>query len=728
MDVMGANNRGFDWYLRRLLAMSPQELSQRVIRDARHRLDDYEWSLAKPLWRRAWQPEPQSLQDRRLLAAPAGFLTPDRAAGLRVHEPPAVEAILAAAEDALAGRFRFFGYPEVTLERPIDFALDPLTGRRWPPQHGKRLDYRGAEFGDPKWIWELNRCQHLPLLAAAWLLVGDDRFAVCARDDLLGWVRAHPPGRGIAWSNGFEAGLRAISFSLCFDALRGFPNLSAADSQVILRSLWQHARWIRRDPATHSSANNHRVGELAGLATIALLAPDLSDAESWLRDALTGLCVEADRQVLQDGTGAEQAFAYHVFVLDLLLLVVAVLDAREIAVPRPFLDALNRAGDALAQQVGDDEPALTYGDADDARAHRLDGGDLRDVRGTASALAARLGHAGTRRLAGAVDATAWWLFGSDGAERLAGLEPAPRAGSSFLPDSGLALLRRGRLRVTVDIGPLGYLSIAAHGHADALQVTITDRDQELVVDPGVGSYFGNAEWRRAFRGTEFHPTVTVDHRDQSEPRGPFLWGRHARARLLHLDVESGIVAGEHDGYLRLSDPVRHRRVVAVLSEGVVLVYDRLEARGAHRYAQVWPFHPSLDVTQASRRSFHATHRGDMRLVIDLVASAPAHARLARGQERPLAGWWSPRLEMAVPAWTCRWEAEATGPVSFGALIRSPAAGAGWEAKTRLELVAEGVRAIVEEEKIARETVLTLSGDGRPDVVTRSVPVRATVNP
>jgi hypothetical protein len=134
MDVMGANNRGFDWYLRRLLAMSPQELSQRVIRDARHRLDDYEWSLAKPLWRRAWQPEPQSLQDRRLLAAPAGFLTPDRAAGLRVHEPPAVEAILAAAEDALAGRFRFFGYPEVTLERPIDFALDPLTGRRfWPP-------------------------------------------------------------------------------------------------------------------------------------------------------------------------------------------------------------------------------------------------------------------------------------------------------------------------------------------------------------------------------------------------------------------------------------------------------------------------------------------------------------------------------------------------------------------------------------------------------------------
>ena len=79
-----------------------------------------------------------------------------------------------------------------------------------------------------------------------------------------------------------------------------------------------------------------------------------------------------------------------------------------------------------------------------------------------------------------------------------------------LRDAGLVVLRRGGTRVTIDAGPLGYGALAAHGHADALQVTIADGDGELVVDPGVGSYYRQPPLREAFRGTGFHPTVLVD--------------------------------------------------------------------------------------------------------------------------------------------------------------------------------------------------------------------------
>ena len=97
-------------------------------------------------------------------------------------------------------------------------------------------------------------------------------------------------------------------------------------AQRLLTVLWQHTRWIERDPSTHSSANNHRIGELVGLLVVSLLVPEVPDSESRRRRALVELEYELGRQILPDGTGAEQAFYYHLYVLDLTLLAVAALD------------------------------------------------------------------------------------------------------------------------------------------------------------------------------------------------------------------------------------------------------------------------------------------------------------------------------------------------------------------------------------------------------------------
>ena len=51
----------------------------------------------------------------------------------------------------------------------------------------------------------------------------------------------------------------------------------------------------------------------------------------------------------------------------------------------------------------------------------------------------------------------------------------------------------------MDIGALGYLSIAAHGHADALAVTLNKDGEEIISDPGTGSYHGHPDWRAVMR-------------------------------------------------------------------------------------------------------------------------------------------------------------------------------------------------------------------------------------
>ena len=659
------------WRARRLRAMSIAELAIRLQRGIRHGVDDLAWRYARPAWRRAWN---QRRELGAIATSPVGPWTKAHAAAATESHGEAVGRVVVAATDLTAGRVQLLGYPAVQLNVPFSYSADPFSGLEWPSVHAKRLDFRRRELGDPKWIWELNRCQFLPVLAQAWLVTGDDRFAERATEEMLNWIRQNPPGRGIAWSNGFEAGIRGISLAAAFDALRPFEGMSVTQRHAVLQSLRQHGRWIERDPSTHSSANNHRIGELAGLAAIGVLMLELPAAERWIRNGVDGLGIELGRQIRRDGTGAEQAFSYHLFVVDLALLVIALLDAAGHEVPTSLLDPVRRAGHALWAQLDTREPPLSYGDSDDGRAICLDAEPMRSARDVAAGIAARLGDPHARRVASRLDLTAWWLFGADGAERFASTEAASPPGSVLLPDSGLAVLRQGGTRTTVDVGPLGYLSIAAHGHADALQVTVADRGEELVVDPGTGSYFANRKWREAFRGTGFHATVCVDERDQSESGGPFLWTSHARTRVSLIDLGRGLVVAEHDGYERLDDPVRHRRAVFALGDGLVAVHDRLQARSRHWYAQSWPLHPSLDIrsVQSSGRTARADveRAGEARLVVAFASSANGVLDVFSGSEQPFAGWWSSRLESAIPSLLCRWTSEVDGPFEIATVLVS----------------------------------------------------------
>jgi Heparinase II/III-like protein len=398
-----------------------------------------------------------------------------------------------------------------------------------------------------------------------------------------------------------------------------------------------------------------------------------------------------------------------VFVVDLALLVIALLESAGHEVPTSLLDPVRRAGHALWAQVDYNEPPLTYGDSDDGRAIRLDAEPVRNPRDVAAGIAARLGDSCARRVASRLDLATWWLVGANGAERFASTGDAPSPGNVLLTDSGLAVLRQGETRTTVDVGALGYLRIAAHGHSDALHVTVVDRGEELVVDPGTGSYFGKPEWRAAFRGTGFHATVCVDERDQSEPGGPFLWSSHARTRVALIELERGVVVAEHDGYERLDDPVRHRRAVIALGDGLVAVYDRLEAQSRHSYAQSWPLNPSLHVqcvqsSQTTARA-EAARAGEACLVLAFAASAGGVLEAFRGSEHPFAGWWSNRLESVIPSPLCRWVSEVDGPFEIATVLASVRDGNWPQVRTSLEGTGESRSLEVDIDGVSRRVAL-----------------------
>ncbi|MBT0566279.1 alginate lyase family protein [Williamsia sp. CHRR-6] len=639
------------WYARRLRTMSPAEIGWRVTSQIATRVRAHR--AVPGLHAHAVA---ASLADFRAARHRPVFLDRGRAHEIAAAHPQLVEYVLAAADDACELRFQYFGYPGVQLNRPIDWNHDPVSGVHWPVAPAAGIDHRTAD-GDPKWIWELNRLQHLPLLAQAWLFTGDEKYTRALFDQLDSWMTANPPGVGIAWRGAFEAGVRAVSVAIAVAGVRDSELLTAERYAAIVELLAESATRCERERSRFSSANNHLIGELVGLATVATLFPDLPDAPHWERVARAELVGQADRQIHPDGVGAEQAVGYQIFTAELFAVAIALWGDRDGVAPPELTDAVLRGAQFLAQ-VGDPQPR--FGDDDEGFALRLGAEPLRSV-------AEHLDLVAGLRGAPADDPTvvsaarAWFA-----ATRLAPLSlrrPSSaqvHGESAYFADGGVVVLRSAGRRVTVDVGPLGFLAIAAHGHADALGVTVALDGHEVIGDPGTGSYYGHPQWRTVMRGTQAHATVTVDGSDQSEMAGAFLWTRHARTRVRAVDLERGVVDAEHDGYAVGRAPVVHRRWVVAPPPGselsswvpldAVLVVDLLSGTGRHDLKLTWPLPPEVDIRRtASDETVLRIHDRDIARIATF-ATQPMAEFATRGDEASGHGFWSDRLESRTPSW------------------------------------------------------------------------------
>jgi hypothetical protein len=297
------------------------------------------------------------------------------------------------------------------------------------------------------------------------------------------------------------------------------------------------------------------------------------------------------------------------------------------------------------------------GDCDDAYVLDL-GGRGQPVPTLMSIGAVLFNRSDFKALAGEFTEAAFWLLGPEGRARFEEItSDAPQAmlGPRAVPDSGYYLLQQGRrdaagrISVLFDCGELGLLSIAAHGHADALSIVLRVGGTDVLVDPGTYDYFTYPQWREYFRSTRAHNTVVIDDMDQSQMLGPFLWGRRARCRLLRWEPTAGggVVSGEHDGYTHLSDPVIHRRTVTLRENAAGLsIRDDIIARGTHTVTISWHFAEHCTVEGAGGNRFHVDFgSGSATIALDPELSVS----IAKGSENPIGGWVSRGYHHKVPS-------------------------------------------------------------------------------
>ena len=76
-----------------------------------------------------------------------------------------------------------------------------------------KVNHRSEDVtGNVKQVWELSRMHHVTVLATAFALTGDERYAERAASHLRSWWAQNPFLSGVHWTSGIETGLRLIAW------------------------------------------------------------------------------------------------------------------------------------------------------------------------------------------------------------------------------------------------------------------------------------------------------------------------------------------------------------------------------------------------------------------------------------------------------------------------------------------------------------------------------------
>jgi hypothetical protein len=574
----------------------------------------------------------------------------------------AIDTYREAAGRILRGRFRLFANREWMLGFPPDWNRDPSSGALAPLTFGKALNYRDESLvGNIKYLWEPNRHLELVTLAQAWRLTGEARFARGCLTLVDSWIAQCPYMMGPNWTSSLELALRLTNWSCAWHLLDGDQSVLFQDQNgSAFKARWlaavrQHCHFIAGHLSLHSSANNHLLGELLGLLIASTTWPCWPESARWRAQALQGFSEQALLQNNADGVNREQAIWYQHEVADMMVLAGLTASANGHDFGAAFWGRLEAMLDFIASCMDARGHVPAFGDADDAVIVRFspdpDFRPYQSLLATGSVLFAR---GDFKHKAQVFDDKSRWLLGDAGAAKFAALAADSsgrrvrrgfEAGGYYVLGSEFETARE--VRLIVDAAPLGYLVIAAHGHADALSFTLSVAGRPMLIDPGTYSYHTHPQWRDYFRGTSAHNTLTVDHLDQSVSGGAFLWSRHASTRCLVFAAgadEQRIVA-EHDGYRRLRDPVVHRREIMYRSAArLVRVTDHVDCRSEHDIEIFWHFAPECLVTLEGDAA-RVTRDG---VGIVLRWPAPLRAGLMRGSVDPVQGWISERFDEKAP--------------------------------------------------------------------------------
>ena len=405
-----------------------------------------------------------------------------------------------------------FSSIELNYGSPIDWQLNPLTGRRCDE---KAKWYSIPDFdmdrGDIKVVWEVSRFSHFITLARAYLLTEDVKYYQTFSSQLKQWLDKNPYSYGANFKCGQECSLRMVNALLAFTVFRECGVASDADESCLKDLIDRCYRKILSNfyYAYRCIKNNHTISELMGMIIGAWCCNDSKQ----MNTAYDLLDEVIDKQFTDDGGYLQFSFNYQRLALQDLECVMSISNRTGRHISEISKDKVNGSAMLLYQCMAENGDMPNYGANDGALVFPVTSCSYRDFRSdinTIHALATGKQLFGE----GTYQESLIWFSGDRKLQEYT-FERIKKVSSRFL-DAGLFTLRNKHSWVMIIANE--YHSRPAH--MDQLHFDLWIDNINVLCDTGTYSY-ASKDGKRLV-GNSSHNTVLVDGCMQMNMHGHFM--------------------------------------------------------------------------------------------------------------------------------------------------------------------------------------------------------------
>ena len=441
--------------------------------------------------------------------------------------------------------------------------------------------------GDIRYIATLSRLQFLPYLVSESILYKDKKQLDNVYHLLLNWYNDNPYLKSINWKSGIEISIRSLNLDLSRALLDRFPekNQSIKDLKKLIDEIqYLNYRFLKNHLSYYSSANNHLLYELIGLFYLTS-SYDFQNSKYWTKRASDELRLELIKQTYEDGFTKEQATHYHAEVVNIFCMYFSRAQAISLDFTKSVIDRFQKMFEVLQLFIKDDNNLWNIGDSDDGEIIY----PYFDMN---------------YNLYDSIYKSYGAFFLSEFENDLRTIFYQPKKILRFctnfnskaksysnITKSGYYIFKDKKTHIVFDIGKIGYGALAAHGHADILQILLRNNDEDILVDPGTYQYNSKHEkWRNYFKGTLSHNTISVNGLDQSKSGGRMMWINKPVIDLNSYieNMDTTEVKATHNGFSQQRLNVLHTRKIKFHKNSKKLIIeDFLSAPKNKKYSIVF---------------------------------------------------------------------------------------------------------------------------------------------
>ena len=460
--------------------------------------------------------------------------------------PEEKKSIIADADNACNGTVKCFSSTQVNYKNPIDWQLNPLTGKACDKdKKWFTIPDFEPERGDIKVVWEISRFSHFFILARAFLLTENIKYVDAFKTQLSDWIKNNPYSYGANYKCGQECSLRMMSCLLVLPVFADF--LDEKDENNVKELVGRCYKKILSNffYAYRCQKNNHAVSEAVGMIVGSWCCRD----EARLKKAYKILDKIIDNQFTADGGYVQQSFNYQRLALQDIEAALSASRKTGLCLSDNSLKKIKLSVLQMYQCQDESGDMPNYGANDGALIFPVTSCGYRDFRPVVNTVYALLTN--SRMInSGIYDEELYW-FGGEKALPAKGIHKK----SSAFPETGLYTLRNEKFWAMI-------VSKSKTNHMDQNHIDIWADGINVLCDSGTYSY-ADDKGRELF-STKAHNTAFCGKKEQINRLGFFaVYGQPERLNIKADEAEVKSIVKFKSGYT-------HSRTVTITDKGFVL--------------------------------------------------------------------------------------------------------------------------------------------------------------